>query len=144
MDEFSTAFSQYLRQDYVLNVIELRSLERVVRATLRDIGYDEIAARFRAVNPFQLVSLVDCLKTSTGKQEAVFFKRLTERIETLHAAKVQHFHFYDLQLCAMKLLEDDPIFSWWSGPLLRARIVSFVRERVQALPWQREMQCTIR
>lgn len=143
-DDFSAAVSQYLRHDYGGKVIELTGLEKVVRATLRDIGYDEIAVRFRAVNPFQRVSLVDCLKTSGGKQGPLFFKRLTERIKTLHAAEVQHFHFYDLQTCAHRLLENDPNPSWWSGPLMCARIVGFVRERVLSLAWKREMKCTIR
>ena len=144
LDEFSAAVAQYLRQDYVRNVIELPNLEKVVRATLRDIGYHEIAVRFRAVNPFQCMSLVDCLKASSGKQEPMFFKRLAERIEDLHAAKVQHFHFYDLQACVRRLLESESALSWQSKPLMRARIVAFVRERVQALSWQSKLHCTIR
>ena len=144
LDEFSTAVSQYLRQDYVRNVIELPNLEKVVRATLRDIGYHEIAARFRATNPFQCMSLVECLKTSSGKQEPVFFKRLAERIETLHAAKVQQFHFYDLQVCARRLLESESTTSWGSKPSMQARIVAFIREQVEALSWQSKLHCTIR
>ncbi len=144
LDEFSAAFSQYLRQDYQHNVIALPNLERVVRATLRDIGYREIAVRFRAMNPFQCVSLAECLSASNGKTRPSFFKRLAERIETLHAAKVQQFHFYDLQVCVRRLLEGDATSSWWSQPLMRARVVTFVRERVQAHSWQWKIQCTIR
>ena len=144
LDEFSSAVSQYLQQDYVRNVIALPSLEKVVRATLRDIGYHEIAIRFHAVNPFQKMSLVNCLRTGHGKKEAVFFKRLAERIDALHAAKVQHFHFYDLQRCVRQLLEDEAAVSWSGDPALCARIVTFVRERVQALSWQWQMHCTIR
>ena len=144
LDEFSMAVSQYLRQDYLRNVIEVPNLERVVRATLRDIGYQEIAARFRAVNPFQCMSLVDCLKPSGGKPLPAFFKRLAERIETLHAAKVQHFHFYDLQACVRRLVEGESTSSRESRLLIRARIVAFVREQVQALSWQSQMRCTIR
>ncbi len=144
LDEFSTAVSQYLRQDYLRNTIELPSLEKVVRATLRDIGYDEIAVRFQAVNPFQCLSLADCLQTAGTEREQVFFELLAEQIRGLHAAKVQHFHLYDLQHCVRHLLEEDASSSWWSGPLMRARIVTFVRERVQAFAGQWKTQCTIR
>lgn len=140
-DEFSSAIAQYLRHDYLGNVIELPILERVVRAALRDIGYQEIAARFRAVNPYQRLSLVDCLRASSGKQEAGFFKRLAERIDALHAAKVRHFHFYDLQACMARLLEGESVAF---DPGMRMRIVTFVRDRVGSLPWQSHMHCTIR
>lgn len=143
LDEFSSAVAQYLRHDYSRTVIELPCLERVVRATLRDIGYREIAARFRAVNPFQSLSLVECVRATDASREPTFFKRLAERITKLHEAKVQHFHFHDLHLCAGQLLEDGS-FHDWSHPLMRARIVAFVRTRVEALPWQWKMQCTIR
>ncbi len=142
LDEFSAAVSQYLRQDYRANTIALPRLEKVVRATLRDIGYREIAVRFRAMNPFQCMSLVDYLAVSSEKRETAFFKRLAERIETLHDAQVRHFHFYDLNFCALLLLGEDAA-AWWSRPLMRARIVDFVRARVQALRWQRTLQCTI-
>ena len=144
LDEFSTAVSQYLRQDYLRNTIELPSLEKVVRATLRDIGYDEIAVRFRAVNPFQCVSLVDCLQAVGTQKEAGFFKLLAARIESLHAAKVQHFQFNDLQPCVRRLLEEDVSSSWWGRPLMCTRIVAFVRERIQELSGQWKTQCTIR
>ena len=144
LDEFSTAVSQYLRQDYVRNVIELPNLEKVVRATLRDIGYHEIAVRFRAVNPFQCMSLSECLKASGGKQEPAFFKRLTARIEALNAAKVQQFHFYDLRLCVRRLLESGAAAPSETEPLMQARIVDFIREQVQALSWQTRLQCTVR
>ena len=140
-DEFSTAIAQYLRHDYDESVIELPILERVVRNALRDIGYQEIAARFRAVNPCQCVSLVECLKASGGKPEPAFFKRLAERINALHAAKVRQFHFYDLQTCVHRLSEDQDVAC---HSQLRARIVTFVRERVRGLPWPSQMHCTIR
>ena len=143
LDEFSSAVSQYFRQDYDRTVIELPSLERVVRATLRDIGYREIAARFRTVNPFQCVSLADCVRVTDARRETLFFKRLAERIMKLHEAKVQHFHFHDLHLCARQLLEEGA-FHDWDHPLMRARIVAFIRARVEALPWKWQMQCTIR
>ena len=140
-DEFSTAIAQYLRHDYDESVIELPILERVIRTALRDIGYQEIAARFRAVNPCQCLSLAECLQTSHGKQEPAFFQRLAERIDGLHAAKVRHFHFYDLQACVHRLLGNKAAAC---GPQLRARIVEFVRERVRTLSWQSQMHCTIR
>ncbi len=143
LDEFSSAVSQYLRHDYTLNIIELPSLERVVRATLRDIGYREIAVRFRAVNPFQCMSLAECVRAADPCRETTFFKRLAERIARLHDAKVQHFHFHDLHLCARRLLEDENAQPW-AYPLMRARIVAFVRTKVEALPWRWKMQCTIR
>ena len=124
-------------------MIELPNLERVVRATLRDVGYQEIAARFRAVNPFQRMSLAECLMAPSDGRESAFFERLAERIDTLHTAKVRHFHFYDLQTCAQQLLEKEATSAWWSTPLMRARIVTFVRERVDALSWQSKMHCTI-
>ncbi len=142
-DEFSAAIAQYFRQDYVRSVIELSNLERVVRTTLREVGYQEIAARFRAVNPFQRMSLAECFQEPDDGQESTFFHRLAERIDTLHAAKVRHFHFYDLQTCAQRLLEEQAASAWWSTPLMRARIVAFVRERVHALSWQSKMHCTI-
>lgn len=140
VEEFGVAVSQYLREDYDQEAIEVSHLEWVIRATLRDTGYHEIADRFHAVNLFQCVSLADCLGSTGEKQEMVFFKRLAERIEELHAAKVRHFHFYHLQHCAQRLVEDDPVSSWWNDPLMRGRIVGFVRERVQALAWQWSMQ----
>lgn len=143
LDEFSSAVSHYLRQDYSRSIIELPSLERVVRATLRDIGYREIAVKFRTVNPFQCVSLVECLGVTGGGREAAFFKRLAERITTLHAAQVQHFHFHDLHLCVRQLLGDD-VSDDWNHPLMRARIVAFIRAQVEALSWQWKIQCTIR
>ena len=140
-DEFSAAIAQYLRHDYDESVIELPILERVVRNALRDIGYEEIAARFRAVNPYQCLSLVECLKAPGTKQEPAFFKRLAERIDALHAAKVRQFHFYDLQTCVHRLLDGKDVAH---GPNLRARIVALVRERVRTLPWPSQMHCTIR
>ena len=143
LDEFSEAVSEYLRQDYRATTIELPRLEKVVRATLRDIGYREIAARFRVVNPFQSMSLIDCLGGSSEKKESTFFKRLAERIDTLHDARVRHFHFYDLKFFSLLLLGDDAV-SWWGRPLMQARIVAFVRARVQSLSWPATLQCTIR
>ncbi len=140
-DEFSAAIAQYLRHDYDESVIELPILERVIRNALRDIGYQEIAARFRAVNPYQSLSLAECLRTCGVKPVPAFFKRLAERIDVLHAAKVRQFHFYDLQVCVHRLLEGKDAAH---GPDLRARIVAFVRERVRRLPWQSPMHCTIR
>ena len=142
-DEFSAAIAQYFRQDYVRSVIELSKLERVVRATLRDVGYEEIAARFRVVNPFQSISLAECLKASIDERKSTFFQRLAERIEAMHAAKVRHFHFYDLQTCVQKLLEEEAASVWWNTSLMRARVVTFVRERLQALSWQAKIDCTI-
>lgn len=143
LDEFSSAVAQYLRHDYSHNVIELPSLEKVVRATLRDIGYREIAVRFRAVNPFQCMSLADCVRATDLDRETAFFKRLAERITRLHEAKVQHFHFHDLHLSARQLLGTKGVQPW-IYPLMRARIVTFVRAQVEALPWRWKMQCTIR
>ncbi len=144
LDEFSSAVSQYLRQDYKATVIALPSLDRVVRATLRDIGYREIAAKFRTVNPFQSVSLTECVRGPAGSRESMFFRRLSDRITAMHAAKVQHFHFHDLHSCVRQLLDGDkPSVHWWGRPLMRARIVAFVRERVQALDWPGRMRCTI-
>ena len=143
LDEFSSAVSQYLRQDYYATVIELPSLDRVVRATLRDIGYREIAAKFRTVNPFQSVSLIDCVRGSVGNREALFFRRLSERIIAMHAARVQHFHFHDLHPCARRLLTEDDPCHWLGQPLMRARIVGFIRERVQALDWPQRMRCPL-
>ena len=140
-DEFSAAIAQYLRHDYDESVIELPILERVVCNALRDIGYEEIAARFRAVNPYQSLSLIECLKTPSLKPEPAFFKRLAERIEALHAAKVRQFHFYDLQTCVHQLLEGKDVAFHAD---LRARIVTFVREKVRNLPWPSQMHCTIR
>ena len=143
LDEFSAAVSQYFRQDYDSVVIELPNFDRVVRATLRDIGYREIAAKFRTMNPLQSVSLAECIRTSGGNQEATFFRRLSERITTMHAARVQHFHFHDLHPCVRRLLNEDDPSRWWGRLLMRARIVAFIRERVQALDWPRRMRCTI-
>lgn len=143
LDEFSTAVSQYLRQDYRSTVIELSSLDRVVRATLRDIGYREIAAKFRTVNPFQSVSLAECARGSAGNRESLFFRKLSDRIVAMHAAKVQHFHFHDLQPCVRQILAEDDPTHWWGWPLLRARIVAFIRERVLDLDWPHRMRCTI-
>lgn len=140
-EEFSAAIAQYLRQDYVEGVIRLPILDRVVRATLRDIGYQEIAARFRTVNPYQCMSLITCFGGVSGQQDSDFFKRLAKQIDALHAAKVRHFHFYDLQACVRRLLSHQTAVS---QPEWRARIVTFVRERVGALPWQSRMHCTIR
>lgn len=143
LDEFSAAVSQYFRQDYSSVVIELPNLDRVVRATLRDIGYREIAAKFRTVNPFQSVSLTECVRPSAGNRVSTFFRRLSDRITAMHAAKVQHFHFHDLHLCVQQLLDEDDPSHWWGRPLMRARIVAFIRGRVQALEWPRRMHCTI-
>ena len=140
LDEFSDSISLYLRHTYQQNLIHLKDLDRVVRSTLRDIGYGDIAARFRTVNPFQTMSLAACLGTTASKREPAFFKKLAEHIAALHAARVRHFHFYDLHVCVQRLLEDRET----GKPLLRSRIVSFVRERMLALAWQRGVQCTIR
>ena len=58
--------------------------------------------------------------------------------------KVQHFYFYDLQLCVGQLLEGESGPSWGSEPSMRARVVTFVREQVQALSWRSRLHCTIR
>lgn len=143
LDELSAAVSHYLHQDFRSNVIALPSLDRVVRATLRDIGYREIAAKFRTVNPFQRVSLTDCVRGAGGNREPTFFRRLSERINAMHAAKVQHFHFHDLHPCVRQLLAEKTPSHGWHQPLMRARIVAFIRARVQALDWAGRMRCTI-
>ena len=106
----------------------------MVRATLRDIGYREIAAKFRTVNPFQSVSLAECVRGPATSRETTFFRRLSERISAMHAVKVQHFHFHDLHPCVRQLLEEDHPSQWWGRPLMRARIVAFIREQVLIIP----------
>ena len=143
LDDFGAAVSLYLRHSYHRKVIDLRSLESVIRSALREIGYREIALRFRLTNPFQHVSLATYLKGREANQPTVFFKKLSQRIAELHAAEVRHLHFYDLHHCVQRLRERDQTVCHWNDPLLRERIVCFVRDRMQSLPWKQSVHCSI-
>ncbi len=143
VDDLVAGILQYLRHCYVKTVIDLPELESMVRAALRNTGYGEVAARFRAIPPSQGISLVRCLKRTLSSNRSTFFDQLAETITSLCEAQVRHFHFYDLHACVHHL-EDDSDSQQNSRPeSLREKIVTFVREHVHSQGWDQRVWCSI-
>lgn len=143
VDDLVAGISLYLRNCYVKNVIDVPELESIVRSALRNIGYDEVAARFRAGPPTRGISLVQCLKSAPLSDGAAFFEQLAETITLLYEDKVRHFHFYDLHACIDHLESGAPSDRALHSAGLREKIVSFVRERVRAQGWSQQVWCSI-
>ncbi len=143
VDDLVVGISLYLRNCYVKNVIDLSELESLVRMALRNIGYAEVATRFRALPPSRGISLVQFLKDTPAMNCPVFFDKLAETITTLYESKVRHFHFYDLHACSNELKNDTDLDRDSRPGSLREKIVSFVRERVRLEGWSQSVWCSI-
>ena len=143
VDDLIVGISLYLRNCYVKNVIDLPELESLVCTALRNIGYAEVAIRFRALPPTRGISLVQFLKETPAMNCPVFFDKLAETITTLYESKVRHFHFYDLHACSSQLESDTDLDRDFRPGSLREKIVSFVRERVRLEGWSQSVWCSI-
>ena len=142
-DELVAGISLYLRNCYRKNVIDLPELESVVRSALRNIGYDEVAAKFRAGTPTQGISLVQCLRDAPTVDRSAFFEHLSGTIARLYEKKAKHFHFYDLRAC-VEQLKSSPDTDRVSSPAsLRRKIIAFVREQIDSQGWNHQVWCSI-
>ncbi len=143
VDDLVAGISLYLRKDYVKTVIDWPELESMVCAALRNIGYDEVAASFRAVPPVKGISLLQCLNREASANHSTFFEQLSVTIGLLWKSQVRHFHFYDLQACVNQLENEGDSGRHSSSEGLGGLIVAFVREHVHAREWNQPVWCSI-
>lgn len=143
VDDLVAGISLYLRNCYVKNVIDLPELEHMVRAALRNIGYEEVASCFHYFPPTCGVSLLECLKNTSASTRSTFFEKLAEAITGLHESEARHFHFYGLYACADQLGSEDGAVHKRHAECLREKIVSFVREHVRSRDWHHQVWCSI-
>lgn len=143
VDDLVAGITLYLRNCYVKTVIDLPDLESVVRAALQDIGYEEVAACFRAIPPTRGISLVRCLQGSSVPTRATFFERLSETINLLYESQARHFHFYDLHACVDQWENEAEAGRLPRYERLREKIVAFVRERVRSQNWNHQVWYSI-
>ena len=143
VDDLVEGISTYLRHDYPSGVIDLWKLEHVVRAVLNDVGYKEVAARFRTVMPCHRVSLVQCLRQLSQNDRTEFFDHLGALIVRLKVAKVRHIHFSDLHACVRSLTKIHSTAQHSEDPRLLCMVVAFVRDRIQELDCHPQVWCSI-
>ena len=138
-DHVTTSVCSYLRSSYDKNVVDLVRLQAVVRQTLQDVGYEEIARCFSADSPACHFSLLHCARSAGTNGIAGFYQALTLKIDEVHRSKRTSFHFYDLGACLSYLNSS-------AQPELIVRpqdVVDFVRDRIGALPWERPVRSSI-
>ena len=133
--------SLYLRNCYLKNVIDVPELEHVVRAALRDTGYEEVAACFRAIPTKREISLVQCLKNLPSISHSTFFEKLSEAINRLREGQVRHFHFYDLHACVDH--QETRAGRQTSTARLLDKIVAYVRDCVHSREWEHQVWCSV-
>ncbi len=143
VDDLVAGISLYLRNCYVKTVIDVPELESMVCAALRNIGYEEVAARFRAIPPTKGISLVQCLTSVPIVNGSTFFDKLAETITLLYEDKVRYFHFYDLHVCVDRLENEAECDRVRRSEGLREKIVTFVRECVRMQGWNQQVWCSI-
>ena len=143
VDDLAEGITSYLRQNHIRGVIDLLKLENVIQAVLCDVGYGEIAAKYQTVMPCHKISLVQCLRQISQDDHSRFFDRLGKQIAELNATKLKHVHFSDLEACLTGLAGLRPVTRGDGEGTLLHQLVTFVRERVQALRWHSPIWCSI-
>ncbi len=138
-DHVTTSICSYLRSFYAKNVVGLNRLQEVVKQTLEDIGYEEIARCFQADSPSCHISLLQCAQATGSDELSAFYQALASRIDDLHRSNLPSFHFYDLRACLLHFNAGQA-----ADPGLQSEdVVGFVREKVGSLPWDRPVHSSI-
>ena len=143
INDLVAGISLYLSSCYVQTVIDVPELETLVRDALCNIGYEEVAATFRAIPPTREISLVQCLQSTPLLNRLKFFEKVSEKIALLYENQVRHFHFYDLHACVDQWENEAAAGRLPRSARLREKIVAFVRERVHSQDWDQQVWYSI-
>lgn len=138
-DHVTTSVCSYLRNIYNKNVVNLGRLQEVVKQTLEDVGYEEIARCFSADSPACHFSLLQCAQGAGANRLDRFYELLALRIDEVHRSKLTSFHFYDLHACLSHL--NHAAAPDAAVPL--QDIVRFIRYKVGSLRWERPVSSSV-
>jgi hypothetical protein len=129
-DHVAESVINYLRNDYVPEVIPVACLGKAVESALQVIGYAEVARLFSPEPPPIRVCLAEIARAAGDGYELAFFDHLTRRMGELLDEGITHVEFTGLENC-VKHLRARKI---WSRRCegLRSEIVSFVRNRMDS------------
>lgn len=115
---------QFLRDRFERNTITLQELFEKIGATLRSIGFPDIARHMRAAPPPVDLSLLELAREADGL-ELAFFTRLGREISELRALGVRRLEARDLRAAVMCLRQTPQ----WDARCRRLEedIVAYVR-----------------
>lgn len=128
----------YLRFHYRDNTIPIPQLKEVIRAALREIGYDEIAQHFGTGMTLKKIFLPQVAQHCEAAGLEAFLQKLASRIQLLRPGNQDGFiHFSGLEECVSCLQtdgEDIPRDVYLAT--LKTEIVGFVRTQLLSLGWE--------
>lgn len=101
-DDVARGVLQFLRERFEPNIITLQELFEKIGATLRTIGFPEVASHMRAAPPPVDFSLLELAREADGLEMA-FFVRLGREVRELRAAGVQRMEARELRSAVLCL-----------------------------------------
>ena len=141
-DHVTESIAFYLRLRNDENFVAFNQLSQTVRYVLKVIGYKEIIPHFSPAPPPVTISLFEIAYTASAGYELAFFDMLSRRLDLLLQTHVTSVLLIALNPC-VKHLRGTRVWSR-SCDVLRAEIVSFVREKLSVAKDLPELNCSLR
>lgn len=142
-DDMAVAITTYLKGDCARTPYSVAMFERLVRKTLSDAGYPEIAAAVRIKSPVTRISLAECVTNPPVLNEHEFYDRVRVAIRDCYREGTDRLEFCDLATCIERLNSVEPTFPWYEKPCRLWKIVSFVRRELGRHKWTGSFQCLV-
>lgn len=141
-DHVTESIAFYLRLRTDESVVAFSQLSQTVRYVLKVIGYKEIIPHFTPAPPPITLPLIDIALEAGAAYELAFFDLLEKRIQGLLDTGVENLRLAALHPCVKHLRG---VKVWTRGcDILRAEIVTFVREKLASAGADQRVQCSIR
>ena len=141
-DHVTESIAFYLRLRNDENFVAFNQLSQTVRYVLKVIGYKEIIPHFSPEPPPVTISLFEIAYAAGAGYELAFFEMLSRRLDLLLQTHVTSVQLIALNPC-VKHLRGTRVLSR-SCEVLRAEIVSFVREKFAVAKDLPELNCSLR
>ena len=141
-EHVAESVSAYLLFRVEENVVAMPRLAQAVQAALQVIGYAEVANHFVPGPPPHRVSLWELARSAGNGYELAFFDALGRTIHEIVSGHIAHFDLFGMERCVKQLRNK----KLWSRDcdVLRAEIVSFVREQIAIANPSQEIAFSLR
>lgn len=141
-DHVTESIAFYLRLRNDENFVAFNQLSQTVRYVLKVIGYKEIIPHFTPAPPPVTISLFEIAYAAGAGYELAFFDMLSRRLDLLLQTHVISVLLVALNPC-VKHLRGTRVWSR-SCDVLRAEIVTFVRDKLSVAKDLPELNCSLR
>ncbi len=102
-DDIVRGVVYFLRNSYRGTVIAVETLFDKIRASLNDVGLNEMSAKLATTPPPISISLTDIARRAGSGYELMFYQILARRFQTAADRGIEHLYCYGLRKCVKHL-----------------------------------------